>query len=80
MKENAEHSFSICFALGMKKSVRIPNMSEQHLLDGVSVRLICDRGRKRYDAFPDEQHYLKSGQRDILAITTLSSNQSIAYL
>jgi len=37
-------------------------MSEQHLLDGVSVRLISDGERVRYDAFLDEQHYLKSGQ------------------
>ena len=37
-------------------------MSEQHLLNEVSVRLICDGERKRHDALLDEQHYLKSGQ------------------
>ncbi len=52
----------IFFAVGMKKSARMPNMSEQHLLDGVRVRLISDGERVRYDAFLDEQHYLKSGQ------------------
>jgi hypothetical protein len=46
----------------MKKSVQMPSMSEQHLLDGVSVRLICDDERARHDALLDEQHYLKSGQ------------------
>jgi len=46
----------------MKKPKQKPNMSEQHLLDGVSVRLICDCERERYDSFLDEQHYLKSGQ------------------
>jgi hypothetical protein len=37
-------------------------MSEQHLLDGVSVRLLCDVERGHYDALLDKQHYLKSGQ------------------
>ena len=46
----------------MKKPERMPNMSEQHVLDGVSVRLICDGERVRHDALLDEQHYLKSGQ------------------
>lgn len=46
----------------MKKSVRLPPQSNQHLLDGVSVRLICDSERERYDAILDKQHYLKSGQ------------------
>ena len=40
----------------------MPNMSEQHLLDGVSVRLICDGERVRYDTLLNKQHYLKSGQ------------------
>ena len=40
----------------------MPNMSEQHLLDGVTVRLISDGERVRHDAFLDKQHYLKSGQ------------------
>lgn len=46
----------------MNKSTRMPNKAEQHLLDGVSVRLICDGERERHDALLDEQHYLKSGQ------------------
>ena len=37
-------------------------MSEQHLLDGVTVRLISDGERVRHDALLDKQHYLKSGQ------------------
>jgi hypothetical protein len=52
----------IFFTVCMKKSTRMPNMSEQYLLDGVRVRLIGDGERARYDAFLDEQHYLKSGQ------------------
>lgn len=40
----------------------MPNMSEQHILSGVSVRLIGDGERERHDALLDEQHYLKSGQ------------------
>ena len=40
----------------------MPNMSEQRILSGVSVRLIGDGERERHDAFLDEQHYLKSGQ------------------
>ena len=42
----------------------MPNMSEQYILSGVSVRLISDgeRERERHDAFLDDQHYLKSGQ------------------
>lgn len=46
----------------MKKSARKPNESEQHLLNAVSVRLINEDERARYDALLDEQHYLKSGQ------------------
>jgi len=46
----------------MKKPVRMPNVSEQHILNGVSVRLIDKNERKRHDAILDEQHYLKSGQ------------------
>jgi hypothetical protein len=46
----------------MKKSVRMPRESEQHLLDGVSVRLISEGERAGYDQLLDEQHYLKSGQ------------------
>ena len=47
----------ICFALGMKKRARMPRMQEQHLLDGVEVRLVCDDERPRYDAYLDKQHY-----------------------
>lgn len=46
----------------MKKSIRMPNETEQHLLDTVSVRLISEDERPRYDQILDEQHYLKSGQ------------------
>jgi len=52
----------IFFAVGMKKSTRMPNMSEQHVLNGVSVRLLSDGERVAYDAFLDKQHYLKSGR------------------
>lgn len=40
----------------------MPNMSEQSVLDGVRVRLICDGEREIYDGFLDDQHYLESGQ------------------
>lgn len=46
----------------MKKPERMPNMSEQHILSAVSVRLIGEGERERHDAFLDAQHYLKSGQ------------------
>ena len=52
----------VFFTLGMKKPVRMPRESEQHLLDGVRVRLICEGERARYDQLLDEQHYLKSGE------------------
>jgi len=45
----------------MKKPIRMPDMLEQHLLDGVKVRLIGDAERLRYDQYLDTQHYLKSG-------------------
>ena len=35
-------------------------MLEQHLLDGVKVRLISDAERACYDQYLDKQHYLKS--------------------
>jgi len=40
----------------------MPRESEQHLLDGVSVRLISEEERARYDRLLEKQHYLKSGQ------------------
>lgn len=40
----------------------MPKESEQHLLDGVNVRLMEDEERERYDRLLDEQHYLRSGQ------------------
>lgn len=40
----------------------MPNVLEQQVLAGVSVRLICESERLRYDALLDKQHYLKSGQ------------------
>jgi hypothetical protein len=40
----------------------MPKESEQHLLDTVRVRLICEQERERYDQLLDQQHYLKSGQ------------------
>ena len=46
----------------MKKPIRMPNVSEQQVLAEVSVRLICESERLRYDALLDKQHYLKSGQ------------------
>ena len=46
----------------MKKPKRMPNVSEQEVLAGVSIRLICESKRLRYDALLDKQHYLKSGQ------------------
>lgn len=46
----------------MKKPIRMPKESEQHLLDGVSVRLIAEEERERYDHLLDQQHYLHSGQ------------------
>jgi len=46
----------------MRKTTRMPNISEQYILDEVSVRLICNGERKRHDTLLDEQHYLKSGQ------------------
>ena len=46
----------------MRKPKRMPNVSEQHLLNAVSVRLINEDERARYDALLDKQHYLKSGQ------------------
>lgn len=52
----------ILFTRGMKKSVRMPNMSEQQLLNRVNVRLITKNERTRHDELLDEQHYLKSGQ------------------
>ncbi len=52
----------IIFTRGMKKSVRMPNMSEQQLLNSVKVRLITKNERTRHDKLLDEQHYLKSGQ------------------
>ncbi len=45
----------------MKKSKRMPGKSEQHLLDGVKVRLITEDERARHDRLLDKQHYLKSG-------------------
>jgi len=46
----------------MKKTLRMPNTSEQQLLNGVKVRLITKNERIRHDKLLDEQHYLKSGQ------------------
>lgn len=51
----------ILFSAGMKKIIRIPDMSEQHLLNEVNVRLISDSERFDYDALLDKEHYLKSG-------------------
>jgi len=45
----------------MKKSTRRPGESEQHLLDAVTVRLIAECERERYDELLDKQHYLNSG-------------------
>lgn len=39
----------------------MPGTSEQHLLDGVKVRLIAEDERARHDHLLDKQHYLKSG-------------------
>jgi len=46
----------------MKKNIRIPDPTEQHILDGVRVRLLRAEERPQYDSLLDEQHYLKSGQ------------------
>jgi hypothetical protein len=46
----------------MNKSIRIPNVSEQDLLNRVKVRLINKSERSTYDELLDEQHYLKSGR------------------
>jgi len=46
----------------MKKTTCVPAMTERELLEGVTVRLVTDAERKRYDGLLDEQHYLKSGQ------------------
>lgn len=46
----------------MKKPLRMPNMSEQQLLNEVKVRLISKNERIHHDRLLDEQHYLKSGQ------------------
>jgi len=54
-------SLQIFFTLGMKKTTRMPNLSEQHLLSSVTVRLIAPNEQPVYDALLDEQHYLKSG-------------------
>lgn len=45
----------------MKNPIRIPGKTEQHLLNGVKVRLITEEERARHDDLLDEQHYLKSG-------------------
>ena len=39
----------------------MPGTTEQHLLDGVKVRLITEEERARHDQLLDQQHYLKSG-------------------
>ena len=52
----------ICFACAMKESIRMPNISEQELLSGVTVRLIDESERSKHDALLDSQHYLKSGR------------------
>jgi hypothetical protein len=46
----------------MKKPTRMPTESEQHLLEAVKVRLICEGERERYDQLLDKQHYLRSGR------------------
>jgi len=51
-----------CSDAGMKKQIRIPDPTEQQLLNGVHVRLLREDERPCYDGLLDRQHYLKSGQ------------------
>lgn len=49
------------FTGGMKTPIRMPGKTEQHLLNGVKVRLITEDERVRHDHLLDQQHYLASG-------------------
>ncbi len=51
-----------CSDADMKNPIRIPDPTEQQLLDGVHVRLLREQERPRYDELLDKQHYLRSGQ------------------
>ncbi len=52
----------VCSDADMKNPIRIPDPTEQQLLDGVHVRLLREQERPRYDELLDKQHSLKSGQ------------------
>jgi hypothetical protein len=46
----------------MAKPLRLPNVTEQVVLDGLSVRLIAPAEADRWNALVTERHYLKNAQ------------------
>jgi hypothetical protein len=46
----------------MAKPLRLPNVTEQAVLDGLSVRLIAPAEADRWNALVTERHYLKNAQ------------------
>ena len=46
----------------MAKPLRLPNVTEQVVLDGLSVRLIAPAEADRWNALVTERHYLKNSQ------------------
>jgi hypothetical protein len=43
----------------MAKPIRLPNETEQAVLDGLSVRLIEPAEQARWDGLIEQEHYLK---------------------
>jgi len=46
----------------MAKPIRLPNTTEQAVLDGLTVRLIQECEQARWDSLIEQQHYLKSAR------------------
>lgn len=46
----------------MAKPLRLPNATEQAVLDGLIVRLIAPTEQARWDQWVSERHYLKNAR------------------
>ena len=57
----------------MPKPLRLPNASEQALLDGLNLRLLTDpEDKQRWDELVIERHYLLIRPQDKLHLAPLS--------
>ena len=52
----------VLYLFGMARPLRLPNVAEQAVLDGLVVRLIVAGEQQRWDQQITERHYLKNAR------------------